>query len=191
MADKQTALVNAIADGVSAKMTPEFANIADSVAKIQVTVSSCLARLTTLEASVNNGTANAKRAPRTGGGKAPAGKKPAAPKGKAGAPDASRVTNALLYFRFALQTDLEGYRETYGSQENLEEAEKDQTVAKRDKDKDEAGYWSAVGAAFWKTLLSEDQKLEVKEQYKAWKEQSARDESGDGLEEDEEPSSDP
>jgi hypothetical protein len=183
-ADKQAALVSAISDGVSAKMSPEFAKLSEEQAKLMVAVQACNARLSVLEQSLSNGGTGAKRPTRTGGGKAPAsGKKPAA-KGKGDAPDPSKVTNSLLYFRFAMQEDLEDYRATYGTEENLEEADKDQTVSKRDKIKEEKGYWAAVGTYLWKSFLSDEQKQEVKNSFTAWKEQSTRDDTEAALDED-------
>jgi len=184
MADKQQALVNSIADGVHAKLAPEIAKLSEQIAKLTVNGNATLARLETLESAVTSGGTTAKRAVRTGAagkGKAPA---KGGAKGKAGANDVDKVTNALLYCRYMLANDLDNAQATYGTEENLLEAEKDATVSKRDKDKDPAGYWSAVGAALWKTVLTDEQKEEIRAQFNAWKEGNARDGAEPQLDED-------
>jgi hypothetical protein len=180
MAEKQQALVNAIADGVHAKTAPELAKLAEQVARMMVSVNGVLARLEVIESTVTAGGAP-KRATRAGGAKAGA-KKAAAKKGTAG-DDKSKVTNALLYYRYSLANDLDDARATYGTDENIAEAEKDGTVQKRDIEKDPHGYWSAVGAALWKSVLSEEDKETIRASYTAWKEQALSDENGDQLNE--------
>jgi len=182
MGDKQAALVNSIADGVHAKMTPDLAKLAEQLTKMSVTSCAIMARLETLESAVGAGGAASKRAVRTtgaagakGGAKGPAGKKPTG--------DAGKVTNALLYFRYIMGQDLDDARETYATEENLLEAESDATVAKRDKDKDPSGYYSAVAAALWKSTLTDDQKTEIRNQFTAWKEEMARGGAGAQLDE--------
>jgi hypothetical protein len=185
MADKQTALVNSIADGVHAKMLPELTKLAEQIAKLTVSGNATLARLETLEATMASGGSAPKRTVRTGaatgaakgGAKKPVGK-------KAAGSDTDKVTNALLFCRYMLANDLDSAQEVYGTEENLLEAEKDSTVAKRDKDKDPNGYWSAVGAALWKTVLSDEQKDEIRAQYNAWKEGNTRDGAEPQLDED-------
>jgi hypothetical protein len=179
--DKQKALVDSISEGVQAKLAVEFSKLGDEIAKLQVSLNSCNARLATLEQTVSSGATTAKRAVRAGGAKAGAGAKKPPGKGKNGGSDASKVTNSLLYFRHAMAHNLDEYQDIYGVEENLLEADKDPTVGKRDKNKDAIGYWSAVGAALWKNVLSEEQKEEVRSAYNAWKEQSTRDESEDQL----------
>ena len=184
MADKQTALVESIALGVHAKQAPEFKALTEGIAKLTVTCNALLARVETLESAVNSGGTTAKRAVRTGA----AAKKGAAAKAggakKPAGSDASKVTNALLYFRHAMANDLDDSRATHGTDENLGEAEKDATVSKKDRAKDETGYFSAVGAYLWKTVLTDEQKDEVRAQFTAWKEQAARDDAEPQLEED-------
>ena len=178
MTDKQTQLVDSIAAGVHARLSLEFKALAEQLAKQTVTLNASLARLATLEDAVNSSTA-AKRAVRTAG----AAKKAAAGgKTKKGGDDKSRVTNALLYFRYAMSQDLDDAREEYGTEENLIEAEKDSTVSKRDRVKDDVGFWSAVGAALWKTVLSDEQKETIRGQYTAWKEEAARNDAEPQLE---------
>jgi hypothetical protein len=183
MADKQTALVAAIAQGVKAEITPDFAKLATEIAKLSVTQNAVLARLEVLESAVSTGGPAAKRTVRTTAAAKGGAKKTAAKKGAAG-DDKSKVTNALLYFRYAMANDLDDSQALFGSEENLDEAEKDATVAKRDKDKEPSGYWSAVGAALWKTVLTDDQKEDIRAQFASWKEQVARDDQDGQLEED-------
>lgn len=180
MADKQTALVEYISLGVHAKLAPEFKSLAEGLAKLAVALNAALARLTTLEATIDSGGTTAKRAVAKKGAAAKAGgaKKPA------GRSDDSRVTNGKLYFRHAMANDLDDSRATYGTDENLAEAEKDATVSKTDRSKDEAWYFSVVGAYLWKAVLTDGQKDEVRAQYTAWKEQAARDDAEPQLEED-------
>jgi hypothetical protein len=86
----------------------------------------------------------------------------------AAVPVAPKVTNALLCFRFIMANDLGNARETYGTEENLLEAGKDTTVQKRSKDKDTdpAPYWSAVGGALWRSVLSDEEKQRIRTQYR-------------------------
>lgn len=175
MADKQTALVESIALGVHAKQAPDFKALTEGIAKIMVTSNALLARVETLESAVNSGGTTAKRAVRTGAVRTGAAAK---------AGGAKKVTNALLYFRHVMANDLNDWRATYGTEENLGEAEKDATVSKQDRAKDEAGYFSAVGAYLWKTVLTDEQKDEIRTQFTARKEQTDRDDAKPQLEED-------
>ena len=184
MADKQTALVESIAQGVHAKQAAEFKAIAEAVAKLTVTCNATLARLETLESAAASGGATAKRAVRSGAAAKKGGAAKAGGAKKPTGSDASKVTNALLYFRHAMANDLDDSRATHGTEENLGEAEKDATVSKKDRTKDESGYFSAVGAYLWKTVLTDEQKNEVRAQFTAWKEQAARDDAEPQLEED-------
>jgi hypothetical protein len=178
-ADKQTALVEAISANVASKL-------AESLAKLTVSVNSILARIETMEAANaikaggESGVA-AKRAVRTGtvakGGKKAGGAK------KSAGDDGSRVTNALLYLRYGMANDLFGWREHYCTEEVLAGAESDPVVAKKDRAQDESGYFSAVGQYIWKKF-SDQQKEEMRVQFVAWKEQTARDEAEPQLEED-------
>jgi hypothetical protein len=187
MTDKQTAdaaranaLAKSIADATKAELASEFAKIAEQSAKLAVSVNAVLTRLETLESAVSSGAAP-KRGVRAGPAKSGAGKKPAAKKGAGD--DRSKVTNSLLYFRYAMSHDLDDAQLTYGTPENVEEAEKDPMVQKRDKVKDPEGYWSAVAAALWKSTLSDDDKDTIRAQFNTWKEQATRDDADEPLEE--------
>lgn len=187
MADKQaqdaaraTALAKSIADVTKTELAPEFAKIAEHFAKLTVNVNAVLTRLETLESAVSSGVAP-KRGVRAGPAKAGAGKKPAAKKGAGD--DKSKVTNTLLYFRYAMAHDLDDAQNTYGTAENVEAAETDPMVQKRDKVKDPEGYWSAVGAALWKSTLTDDDKDTIRAQFNSWKEQTTRDDTEEPLEE--------
>jgi hypothetical protein len=81
--------------------------------------------------------------------------------------------------------NLNDFQEVYGTEDNLVTADADVTVGKRDKDKDPAGYWSAVGAALWKVTLTDEQKDEIRSCFTAWKEDLARDDAEPPLEADE------
>jgi hypothetical protein len=177
-ADKQTALVEAISANVASKL-------AESFAKLTVSVNSILARIETMEAANaikagGEGGVAAKRAVRTGT-VAKGGKKAGGAKKSAG--DDTKVTNTLLYMRYGMANDLFGLRELYGTEEVLAEAESDPAVSKKNRAQDESGYFSAVGQYIWKKL-SEQQKEEMRVQFVAWKEQTARDEAEPQLEED-------
>jgi hypothetical protein len=177
-ADKQTALVEAISANVASKL-------AESFAKLTVSVNSILARIETMEAANaikagGEGGVAAKRAVRTGT-VAKGGKKAGGAKKAAG--DVTKVTNTLLYMRYGMANDLFGLRELYGTEEILAEAESDPAVSKKNRAQDESGYFGEVGKYIWRKL-SEQQKEEMRVQYVAWKEQTARDEAEPQLEED-------
>ncbi len=176
---KQQNVAAALADGVAAKLAPSLATLADQNAKMSVTLSATLARLTAIEALLNDGGAGAKRQVRTAAAK-PAAKGAAA---KDGAPN-SKVTNALLFFRFALANDLNGSRDEYATDDVLEDAAADPAVAKKNKDTDPAGYYSVVGAFIWKHM-TEEKKGEIRAQFATWKEESAREATAPPLEEEE------
>jgi hypothetical protein len=82
-----------------------------------------------------------------------------------------------------MANDLFGLRELYGTEEILAEAESDPAVSKKNRAQDESGYFGEVGKYIWRKL-SEQQKEEMRVQYVAWKEQTARDEAEPQLEED-------
>lgn len=194
MAEKQALLVDAIANGVQAKVAVDIKEaknalaaenkaLAVHLAQLQVVLHSILARMATLEAATEAASVAPKRATRaaTAGG---AAKKPAAKAGGAKKPTAAtgNVTNALLFFRKAMAEDINGIRGEYATQENLDEADTDNTVAKVSKD-DEGKYYSAVGAYLWKTVLSEEQKAEMRAQFTAWKEDQQREQNEEPLDE--------
>lgn len=181
-ADKQAILVGAISDGVKTGLASEFAGLTKELAKLSVSNNAILARIEVLESVLAGGSA-AKRTVRTGAPAKGAAKRPAAKKGGS-SDDKQKVTNALLYFRYALANDLDDARETWGTEENIAAAEQDALVSKRvgTKETDPSSYWSAVGAALWKTCTSE-QKDETRSKFLAWKESTARDEGDEPLQE--------
>ena len=185
MADKQTALVNSIADGVHKQLSPEFAKMTELLARQAVSLAALLARVELLESTINAGATGAKKTVRTAGAAAggKAGAKKAVAGKKAAGSETERVTNALLAFRYFMANNINDAQEIYGTEENLIQAESDTTVGKRDKEKDPAGYWSAVGAALWKTVLTDEQKDEIRTQFTAWKEDNARDDAEPQLDE--------
>lgn len=182
-AAKQQLLVNSIANGVAQTLAPEFGKLAELAAKQSITINAVLARLELLEAAVGSGAAAPKRAVRAGPAKAGAAKAGAAKGGakKGAGQDLSKIANALLYFRYILATDNSGARETYGTDENVAAVAGDASVAKQDVERDPEAYWSAVGAAIWKTCLTESQKEEIREAHKTWKADLSR--NGDSLNE--------
>jgi hypothetical protein len=188
MADKQTVLADAIAVRCHKELTPEMAKIGEQLAKLAVSNNAIIARLETLEGAVSSGGAASKRAVRTGAGAAakPAGAKKA---GKKAADDPSKVTNALLFCRWELEHDLNDAREAYGTEENLLKVSGEKTVSTREADKDKSDaalgeYWSAVGNALWKSVLTEGDKKEIRGRYATWKEELARESAAPALDED-------
>ena len=153
-------LVDNFTKGVAAALSAQNKDIAEKLAQQSVILGTILARVEALDAAMATmGTAApAKRAVR-----ATAAGKPAAK--KAGG---SKVTNTLLYFRHAMETDLNEARATYLTDDNLAAAAADATVAKKDITKDEGAYYSAVGNFIWKTL-TEAQKEEIRAEFTAWK----------------------
>jgi hypothetical protein len=192
MADnKQQALVNAIAAGAKDAMQGDFkglydndAKIIDAIAKLTVTTNAIVARLETIESAISSGTGAPKRTVRGAAAKGGAKKAPAK-KGGAADDGKSRVTNALLFCRWILANNYEDAQETYGTPENLEAADQEASVSKFDREKQPSQYWSAFGAFLWKSLISDEQKEEIRNQFLAWKEQAVRDGAEDQLDEDE------
>jgi hypothetical protein len=179
---KQNALAETLTRGVAAGIIPHLTALSEQLAKLAVSQSATLARLTTVETILGEGGAGAKRAVRTGAAKPAAAGKAGAAKGAANDPK-SKVTNALLYFRYGLANDLGDLRETYATDAALEDANADPAVAKKNADTDPAGYYSAVGAFLWKQLV-EDDKGKIRAQHVAWKEENAREGAEAPLEED-------
>lgn len=183
---KQAQLVGELAKGVQEILAPEFAKTGAALAQLTALVNQVIARLEMLDTAAG---AAPKRAVR--GGAAPAGaagKKAAAPragakKGVAGS-DATKVTNALLFFRYALASDLLDMRDTYATDAACQEAEQDATMSKKDRKKDEAGYYSVLGAFLWKNNLNDEEKSSIRTQFTTWKESSAREDADQQLEED-------
>lgn len=163
MADtKQTLLVEAISNGAHAKLAPEIKGLAESIAKLVVTCGGIQARLEMLEAVGAVGAprnVEVKRAVRTGTAAATGAKKPAKKDGAApGLPG-----NSLLHFRDQMGKDVGNVRATYCTEENLAEALKDPSVAKKDCDKNEYEYYSTVAAFLWKgRYVTPEQKAEWK-----------------------------
>ena len=183
MTDKQGQLTNAIADAVAERLRGELSALSLLASKVLLSTNAALARMETIEACVNSGGVAAKRniraAPKKGGAaKADNSKKAAAED------DASKVTNALLFLRWALAQDFGGMRATYATEEVLAEAKNDPGVAKKDPTKDERSYYSVIGAYLWKHVFTDAQKEEVRTQFNAWKEQAAREAAEPQLEED-------
>lgn len=166
---KHNALAEAIAKICAEKVNPE-------IAKLAVELGAIRSRLDMMESITPP-----KRQPRTSA-------KPASAKGGAKSATKSteaKVTNALLFFRYALKNDLEGFRETYADDDAIETVASSDQVVKKDRTKDEADYFSAVGAALWKGL-GDEQRKEVRTRFDAWKQDQSRDNDPAPLEEEEE-----
>jgi hypothetical protein len=176
--DKQGQLADAIAARTAEKLEPQFAAIMEKMAEQAISLSHIFARLEVLEEAKPADAA--KRGVRATG----AGKKAAAGSKAAKASPDSKVSNALLFFRRAMSDNINEYREIYGTEEALADAESDPTVAKKDRNKDEAEYFSAVGLHIWKTTLSVEQKDEVRAHFADWKEQIQRGDAEGQLDED-------
>ncbi len=176
-ASKQDLLANCIADAVKAKLDADLKAISVQNTALLVTINAINARLTTLENGISAGGTQAKRQTRTAAGGA---KKPAPAAGdKKGA---ANVTNALLFFRRAMAENIYDIRSEYATEENMAEADADPSVAKVDKTK-EGLYYSAAGAFLWKTVLTDQQKDEMRNKFKDWQTEQARENAEEPLEE--------
>lgn len=164
--NKQAALVNDIKDAVLPPIMETFKSLAEKIVSLSLELAIIQARLESTGAP----TAVAKRTIRTASGS----KKPATIKSSKDTNVNVRITNALLFFRHAVATNINDLQTTYATPDNIAEADKDPTVIKKNKETDPAGYYSAVGAFLWKNILSEDQKEDVRNQFSSWKEQTAR-----------------
>ena len=172
---KQADLVESIALGTRNKLAADFKVVVEGIARLEVLVNGVATRVAVLEAN-SGGAAAPKRAVRAG----------AAAPGKAAdkKADGSKVANSLLYFRHILAFDLDSARDLYGTPENIAAVEAIDAVSKQNKDKDANAWWSAVGAAMWKLVLSDQQKDTVKTEFATWKEEMARANAAGALGED-------
>jgi hypothetical protein len=178
--DKQDKLIAAIVTGVQTAQKGEFKELTQALASMTVMLGAIQNRLEALESMQNTGAAP-KRAIRTGASKAGGAKKAAE---AAGDVDVSKITNGRLYCRHIMMYDVDGAREKWGTEDNLAiAASKSKTVQGRSKS-DGAAYWGAVGTALWDSCLDDDQKDTVKAEFKLWKEETARAEEDNPLQED-------
>jgi hypothetical protein len=186
MADnKQAALIDAISKGVTAAQAPTLEKVLSQLAQIQVSVNAATARIAVLEDALGSGAGAAKRQVRAAGGaKKPAGKPAGGAKKPAG--DPSKVSNALLFFRYAMGPgNLEGFRDTYATDENVADAKENATVAKQNEAKDPDAFYSAVAHYLWTSKLADDEKEQIRSQFGQWKDESAREAADPPLEEEE------
>jgi hypothetical protein len=186
-ASKQTQLANEIAGSVHSALSSEFEKLGANNAQLTVLVQQVLARLEMLETTTGVAPKRAVRGAGPAGAKKTAGAAAGGSKKTAAGSEVKKVTNALLFFRYALGHDLEDMRETYVTDEVCLEAEKDDSMAKKDRKKDEYGYYSTLGAYLWKNGLTDDDKKTVRAAYGTWKESAAREDGEQQLEEDGEP----
>lgn len=196
---KTNILVQAIVNGVHDKMAPEIAKLSALLAQQTSTLNAVLARMEVLEGLGGHAEPAAKRvvktAAATGAAATAAPAKAAAPAKKATTPakkaaaaaaaaGAPKKMNILQYFRKMMAEDIEGARETYAPDEVKTSAivTENKSVQNQDETKNPATYWSAVGNAIW-TSLSEEQKLTVRASYDAFRENGARDDTEEPLNE--------
>lgn len=170
--DKQTQLIASMHGAFAG----DFKKLTDMLSALTVTTNSVLARLEVLEAATAGGAPAAKRAVRTAAAKGGA---------KAAAEDPlDKITNTLLYFRYKMATDA-AFRETHAPEEVLAEVADSKTVTSKDITKSPGDYWSAVGGAIWKDVLSEDQKTGLRTEYTTWKDERKRQDAEPPLDEEE------
>lgn len=174
-------LAQRVADVLRTAQDAKYDELMKELIRLSVTCEAIKARLDALDQATGSlGNVETKRAVRTsqagaahGSVAAPGSARKAASKSQGG--DA-KVTNALLYFRHAMANDLGDIRASYGSEENLREAEeKDKAVGKKNKTADPEGYYSAVAAYLWRQrVITDADKESIRAHYNTWKEQSAR-----------------
>jgi hypothetical protein len=175
VSNKQAALVDDIKQAVLPPIMESLKSFAEKLVSLSLELAIIQARLE----STGPPTAVPKRPIRT-----TSSKKPATAKSSKATNSNDKITNALLFFRHGVATNINDMQTTYATTDSLSEADKDPTVVKKNKETDPAGYYSAVGAFIWKTILSEDQKEEVRNQFNSWKEQTARADADPQLEAD-------
>ena len=169
---KHAVLADLISKACADRILPEIAKLSIAVGVIQ-------ARLDMIESL----SAPPKRATRVAA--KPAGAKGGAAKSSAKSTE-EKVTNALLFFRYALKNNLDDFREIYADENTLAEVASVDQVAKKDRVKDEAEFYSAAGAAIWKNLADkEDVRKEIRAKFDAWKQEQTRATDATPLEEEE------
>lgn len=142
---------------------PMLAKMEGQLAQCNISINSVISRLDGLEAIIGKGGAGAaKKTTKASGGKKPAK--------KAGEPP--KLTNSLLYFRWACSTD-EETRNRFLPAETVDALRDHEALKKKDDQKDPEGWWSALANQAWRSHLSDDDKSEVKGLYQAYKENGA------------------
>lgn len=168
------ALVANVVNGVQAAIKPELEKIAEALASLQVSLNGAAAAIAVLSAASE--LPAGKRAVR-GAGAAPAAK-------KAGAAAAGGVGmtfgNALLFLRWAIDTNYNGMRDQYAPQEVLDTLK----TKKGEPIKQGEGYYKAAASAIWENM-SEEAKNEIRVHLTAWKEEMVRVKAEPPLEVDE------
>ena len=169
---KHAALADAIALTCSLKINPKIAGLEAAVAALS-------AKLDILEQLLAGSSTPAKRTTRA--------TKPASTKGAAKSgnkTDEEKVTNALLFFRYALKNDHTDFREKYADEDAISTVDTEPAVVKKSaiKDKDPGDYYSTVGASLWKKM-PEEKRAEIRAVYDDWKIQQTRDNDAAPLEE--------
>lgn len=179
--NKQGALIASITESVSnAVISVVESKIDPSLASINASMTALHARLVCLESIITNGAA-AKR-------KICVATKKDADKGDSSKAsvgvESSKITNSMLFTRKAFSENLLDFRKIYCNESTIKAAEKDPGLSKHSESKNPSSYWSAVGAFVWKSILTSEQKIEIRTLFTSWKENSARNEIAPPLEED-------
>ena len=170
---KHAALADAIALACSMKINPQLAALTATVAALE-------AKVTVFEQIAAGSVTPAKRTTRA--------TKPASTKGGAAKSgnktEEEKVTNALLFFRYAMKNDYENFRETYANEDAIATVAGEAAVAKKDaiKEKDPGDYYSTVGAALWKKMAETD-RAGIRALYIAWSQAQTRENDATPLEE--------
>ena len=165
--------MSAIADGVHNRQSEEFAELTKQIAQLSVTSNTILARLELLDAA--SGSVAPKRSVRSASSKAAPAKSGAK---KTTASPVSKITNALLFFRYIMAQDLDGARATYGGEADGYAVIPDEVLANAAVSKhaaDSVEQWSSAGSVIWSSILSVEQKAEIRAQFANWKNSAERD----------------
>lgn len=175
MADsKHQQLVTSIAEGVAATLDPRFKDLseqfASEIAIINTLLAALVARMEVLEVSSPSTGKRTARVGKTGGGAATATATTAA--GATDAADAgSTVKNAMLYARWAAHA-LAPFREKFFSEESTIAFAADEKLSAIPEGTEKR--FLAEGSFFWKKLATPQQKTEIRDEFKRWKEGNSR-----------------
>jgi len=188
------AAAGALIKGVTDALAPNFTALMTLAQKNTVSLGAVQARLESLEQMINTkGGADSSTAPRravrTGG--ATATKKKTAEAKEGGAPV---FANALIYFKFLVENDIENARELYAPKESLElpvvSGEKSVIKHKATYDKNPdsaefaAAYYKAAAIVIWSKVFSKEDKEAVTALFKNFKENQERADAEPPLEAD-------
>lgn len=91
-----------------------------------------------------------------------------------------RVTNPALYMRHIVCKNVGGAREKYCTKSNLQAIANLPAIAHLPRNKgipahgDSDSRWSAVAGELWRSVLTDDQKKELSDEFRAWKDSASR-----------------